>query len=483
MLYESKERIKQSLASHSWLGIAMGAVLYLICLSGTLAVFLHELERWQQPDIEEFSELPASAISRAYQQFMAQINGPQKTVWVILPTADLPRAHVSNGDVERFTNHNGDLKNEPIEGWVGMVRELHYYLHLPKNIGMIVVAIFGVMLIALTVSGVMAHPSILKDAFKFRVSQTYRLQQTDLHNRLSVWGLPFILVITLTGAFIGLVNVLVLAAAPLFYDGDRDAVVSAVYGADPVVITDQRTFNVEKAIGELKRVAPEVTPIYIAFQQPDSEGQFLEIAATLPGRLTFSEIYRFDSEGNFFNHQGLSDGPIGRQIAYSVYRLHFGQFGGFAVKLMYAFMGLALTMACASGINIWLAKRKYKNWHNDVWVGFVWGTPLALSVSAIAAMANPLWATLTFWCVLSLTLTGALYRQDDSRSRVMIKLALGLSLLLIVTVHSAIHGVQSLFVPVWTTHIVASLLGFYWTISAYRKLGVQSVVVPEVTSA
>jgi len=76
-----------------------------------------------------------------------------------------------------------------------------------------------------------------------------------------------------------------------------------------------------------------------------------------------------------------------------------------------------------------------------------------------------------------------LYRQDDSRSRVMIKLALGLSLLLIVTVHSAIHGVQSLFVPVWTTHIVASLLGFYWTISAYRKLGVQSVVVPEVTSA
>lgn len=48
----------------------------------------------------------------------------------------------------------------------------------------------------------------------------------------------------------------------------------------------------------------------------------------LPGRLVYSEIYRFTLDGEYINHQALSDGPAGRQLAYSVYRLHFGQFGG-----------------------------------------------------------------------------------------------------------------------------------------------------------
>lgn len=52
------------------------------------------------------------------------------------------------------------------------------------------------------------------------------------------------------------------------------------------------------------------------------------IAAMLPGRLVYSEIYRFTLDGEYINHQALSDGPAGRQLAYSVYRLHFGQFGG-----------------------------------------------------------------------------------------------------------------------------------------------------------
>ena len=40
---------KRSLQSHTWLGLVVSAVMFLICLSGTIAVLHKEFERWEQP--------------------------------------------------------------------------------------------------------------------------------------------------------------------------------------------------------------------------------------------------------------------------------------------------------------------------------------------------------------------------------------------------------------------------------------------------
>ena len=42
---------KRSLQSHTWLGLVVSAVMFLICLSGTIAVLHKEFERWEQPNI------------------------------------------------------------------------------------------------------------------------------------------------------------------------------------------------------------------------------------------------------------------------------------------------------------------------------------------------------------------------------------------------------------------------------------------------
>ena len=448
----------------------MGAFIYLICFSGTLSVFLHEFERWQQPNIDEFAQLSPAAVKNAYQQTLAKNDAPQKAIWVVLPTEDMPRAHTANDDGEWFTDAQGNLTEEPIEGWVATVRELHYYLHLPKTFGMMVVGLFGIMLIALAISGIMAHPSIIKDAFKLRTAQSYRLQQTDIHNRLSVWGLPFILMIALTGALIGLLNIIVIITAPLFFNGDHEAVGHAVFGADPIMQTERRDFNIDNAFSELQRVAPAATPIYAVFQQPNSEQQFIEIGATLPGRLTYSEIYRFDSEGNYYNHQGLADGPIGRQTAYSIYRLHFGHFGGFIVKICYMLFGFALTVVSVSGINIWLAKRPFQNWHNDIWAGLVWGAPLAISFSATASLSQPAWSTPIFLLALTSILIAALACKNPNKTKQALKLTLGMNLIALAASHSFIHATHWQVVPVVATNLIFTLLGLYFLTSSYQRL-------------
>ncbi len=433
--------IKQLLAGHGWLGVTVGAVLYLICLSGTVLVFMQEIERWEQPGISEYETLPTAAVANALQQLRQYQTETEQTLWVVLPTESLPRAHASVGDQEWYLDPQGNFIDQPAVPWLEMLGHLHYYLHLPENIGMIIVGIFGVLLLALSISGVLAHPSIIKDAFKFRRSKSYRLSQVDLHNRLGVWGLPFNLMIALTGAFIGVVSLLILVAAPVFYEGDREAVVHAVYGEDPVLRAQQPSFNIEQAVRELQQRAPDDQPIYFAFQQTGSDQHYLEIATASPDRLIYSEIYRFDAAGHYINHQGFSDGPMGRQVAYSVYRLHFGAFDGWAIKVLYLIFGLALSAVCVSGINIWFAKRKIITRLNTLWAAVVWGAPLALVMTALIPLWFPLLPTPgLFWSCLLIMLFGSGFSAQAETVAKRMKLGLGLSLVVLAVSHCYLHA-------------------------------------------
>ena len=474
MLYASKRLVKQMLHAHKWLGVSLGAALYLICLSGTVLVLGFEFQRWEQPHIDEFETMSPTAIDNARQQILQRLDATPETIWVITPTQDMPRAHVATADHEWFTDVDGNLTEIPLEeaGFASMLRHLHYYLHLPENVGMIIVGIFGVMMLGLALSGVLAHPAIIKDAFKLRLGQSYRLQQTDIHNRLSVWSLPFSSMIAITGAYIGLISVMAAVAAPLLYNNDRDAVMNAVYGADPVMDAEVKPINTSRALEELWRISPEAKPIYLAYQHPGTRKQFLEIAATLPGRLTYSEIYRFNSDGDYVNHQGLSDGPLGRVVAYSVYRLHFGQFGGFGVKLLYIVFGLALTVVCASGINIWLAKRKRETRVNSAWAALVWGAPLGLSGSALLALFLPTSATAAFWVITALVLITGIVVNHAVQIRAALQWALSVSLVILPITHlwhAGAHKAAGIALPVDFILLATGLVGV-WLLSRQSKV-------------
>ncbi len=395
----SSSFVKSSLNGHSLLGIVLGALMYLICLTGTLVVFFEEFERWEQPNIEEFKQFNAEQIERSVSEFLNKTRQSPESLYVVLPTEAVPRVHVSGDQKEWFVSQQGELLEPPNASWTHLLKELHINLHLPQTFGIIIVGALGAMLCGLIVSGILAHPRIFKDAFTFRRGGNYRLEQADLHNRLSVWGTPFYFMIALTGAYIGLVGLLIALIAPLEFEGDRDAVVDYVYGADPVVKRTPTPINYQAIIDTLATTNQQAKPIYWVIQNINTPAQFVEVAATLPNRLIYSEMYRFNSDGTLINHQGLSDGPVGRQMAYSVYRLHFGHFHSGWVKIFYGLLGLALTVISATGINIWLTKRKYKSPLNDAWVGFVWGVPLALIIAAIVAILGTA-SFAVFWLTL-----------------------------------------------------------------------------------
>ncbi|MCG8382956.1 MAG: PepSY domain-containing protein [Gammaproteobacteria bacterium] len=464
----STHTIKQSLSAHSSLALTTAALLYLICLTGTLSVFFEEFERWEQPNIEEYLDYSPNQIQTAIQHFQERVSEQPKTLWIVLPTKAVPRMHVSGDGQEWFINADGSLSEPPLEAWTTMVTKLHMQLHLPEDIGFILVGIMGVILCSLIFSGLLSHPNLFKDAFRWRLGRP-TLAQVDLHNRLSIWALPFFLMIAFTGAFIGLMGLFSVIAGTAFYDNDNHALLDAIYGGDPVISEAVPNLDFDNAFKILKTTVPDAVPIYLAIQNINTESQYFEIAATLPERLIYSEIYRFRADGSLINHQRLSDGEAGRQIAYSVYRLHFGHYASFWVKLVYGLLGLALTIICASGINIWLARRKFESVLNDLWVAVVWGLPLSLTVAALLSFYN--WPPLrVFGITETIVMVLALAMKKPFKTRGILMALLVMSLLAVAltrTLHRLNEATPAIF-PGVNASIVA--IAFVLGIVLYRHI-------------
>ncbi|MBC3766904.1 PepSY-associated TM helix domain-containing protein [Neptunicella marina] len=392
----SKLFSQQSLKAHAWLGLLTGALMYWVCLSGALAVYYPLLERWEQPDIQEYRTLSDANLQKAYEA-ANQLSADTHHLFIMLPTEEMQRPSIASDTQSWLINHDGSLGGSKSHPWKDMLVNLHLYLHLPYNIGMLVVSVLGALLCALILSGVIAHRRIFKDAFNLRFKGQAVQTQADIHNRISVWGLPFHLMIGITGAYFGLASLINVFFAEVFYQDDQSKLMADLYGAEPALSQPVSAASIDVAMQNLRELAPQAEPFYVTLEDVGEPEQYMIIGAHFKDRLIYAEQYRFDSQGNYINKVGFSDGSAAKQAMFSIYRLHFGHFGHALVQVMYLLLGLGLSVVSVTGINLWLSKRKGRDFINNAWQGIVWGTPLALVISAIGQILLGIAAVPGFW--------------------------------------------------------------------------------------
>lgn len=418
--------VKRALAGHAAIGLVAGALLYIVCLTGTIAVFYPELQRFEQADAPEMHAIAPDAVQRAVTSVLDAGRGKPTTthLYVHLPVEDLPRTTITTDTSAVHVFTDGRLANPEEIAWSDFLVALHYLLNIPGVLGITIVGALGVMILALAISGVVAHPRIFRDAFRLRARDTGGLGLADWHNRLSVWSLPFSVVVALTGAVIGLGSVVAYGLAAGHHGGDMEAVYQPVFG--PEGKPDKRLApvpDVAAALAYMARHYPGVTPSYAILHDPLTLGQEVQISALHPRRLIFAENYRFDGHGRFLGSAGLADGKLGQQAAASNYGLHFGNFGGLPVKLAYVLFGAALTAICATGTYIWLGKRRRRG-HDEPrllksWDAVVWGVPMVLALTLIArfVLGNTAPLVAIFWIGTLLVVCAALAPVPPARFR------------------------------------------------------------------
>lgn len=457
--------VRQMLAGHSILGLALAAPIYLICLTGSLVVFVADLRAWEQPRAPVVGALTAEALDRVIAHGVSA-GGKAPTVYVMAP-----RMSAGHLTVETYAGRSHHAEWADGDGrafgrietpFVDFADAVHMYLTLPQTVGLIVVGVSGVALLALIVSGVLAHPRIFRDAFTLRWGGSRRLQEADLHNRLSVWGLPFHLAVTLTGAFFGLSNLMALALATAAYDGDIAKAYGPLLGpaVSPAEAKAPPPSDLPPVATLLRQIG--VTDIarqvdYIGIENAGAQGMRLSIETAAPDRLPRGERWFFDAQGRLLGAGGYASGSVGAQVYASAASLHFGSFGegragAAAVRIAYGLLGLALTVITAGGIGIWLARRRDAGRAaprtEALWLGVVWAVPLSLAVAALGAFAG-VPPTPVFWGLgLALCAAAPFTARIGASAGAFVsrwgKLSAGLAIAAVAVVHTVLRDPPTL---------------------------------------
>lgn len=418
--------VARALSAHAVIGLLAGALLYIVCLTGTVVVFYEEWQRIEQPAAPEMEAISPEAVQLAIARVLETERDKKATahLYVHLPVDTLPRTTITTDHQAVHIDPNGAIAVPEENGWSEFLLNLHYRLMLPSTLGLTIVGALGVMILALSISGIVAHPRIFRDAFRLRAQNAGGVGLADWHNRLGVWTLPFAVAVALTGAMIGLGQINGYGLAASFYHGDIEAAYAPIFGAEakpdarPAPLPD-----VTRALSQMRIGFPEATPQYVVLHDPLTAGQHIQVIAGHRRRLIFGEYYNFDADGRLLGTAGLSDGALGQQMAASAYNLHFGNFGGLPVKIAYVTFGLALSVITATGVSIWLGKRRRRGIDEprlrNAWDAVTWGVPIALTLCFLSRLVigNGAPFTLIFWGAAALTLFGAVLPASRWRAK------------------------------------------------------------------
>lgn len=450
----SSEFTRSLLDGHGLIGVIFGAVIYMLCLSGTLIVLVDQLTIWESPQAPVVRQVTPELLQRvsedAYRR--AKSAGVAHDIFINGPTPELPILNIyAYGEGGEAGDHRewsvdaaGQLGPELNVPWVEFVQTLHFNLTIPGALGRYLVGIFGTLLLASLFTGILAHRRILKDAFRLRWGGSKRLTNADLHNRIGVWALPFHLIVSLTGSLLGLSGLIIFMLAMIAFKGDQTRAIASLLG--PQATEDARPApvpDIRPMLAQIEAETPGAQVSQLRFEHVGTAGQQVTVSVAAPGYLTRAESYVFSPEGKLKKKAGFTDGNVGMRIYGMLTPLHYGTYGGLPLKIIYALLGSGLTLIVATGGNVWLARRRDQGRAapllERMWIGLLWGQPVALALAALGtitglAAALPVYwgATTLIWVVLS-----AMRRADNPAS--VLRACAGGLLLGLAVVHVVIY--------------------------------------------
>jgi len=346
---------------HGWTGLLLGWVLFVMCLAGTLSVFKPEIGCWMRPETVATAD-PADAIAAAG-RWLAQ-NTRESTGWYLTaPDGRMNTVEAAYSDGGTFLYRALD----PVTG-APAAREtfggeffyrLHFELELPFPWGRLLASLAAAFMLVALVTGIIAHRRIFKDFFTFRTGKGQR-SWLDGHNALGVLAMPFHLMITFTG-------LVTLASLSMPWG------IAAAYGDDVLAMYHDLTPGIaERAATGTKVPLAPLAPMLREAQRRFGGAPVGRVYVINPGdSAAVVTAFRADSGQIGFTPAEISfDGTTGKVLAgwaenrpgvqtYNVvYGLHMGRFAPSLTRWLYFLGGAMLTLAIATGLVLWVVKRR-----------------------------------------------------------------------------------------------------------------------------
>lgn len=426
--------LRTFMAVHSWVGLAAGLFLFIAFYAGAISVFTHELLDWGKPA----SEAPAPDVAIAKSQALldaslARYPEIAPSTYLILPGDHGPAPTVywydlATTDMHRYVadQAHGSLEVPYRSGFVDFVYDLHFTAGLPRTFGTWLFGLVCVLYGLALVSGVVLYaPAFLKDLFALRVGRNLKRLWQDAHNVIGVLSLPFHVAFAWSGAVL-CIGLLMLAPFQALVFGDKlmKAVETDLDIAPAVATTGIRKpmLSVADLVARAERALPglEVDSLFYA-NAGDAHARVTAYGAMSQRSLnTFGGVAMDATTGAVVKALGAAEFPPGMSMLRGLQALHFGSFGGTAVKWLYFLLGLAGAFLFYSGNLLWIeARRKRRQPEQPRRARFMASLTLGVCLGCVAgvsavflagALLPEAWAPRTYFAVFFAAIAWAFLR-------------------------------------------------------------------------
>jgi uncharacterized iron-regulated membrane protein len=325
-------------------------------------VFKNEVDLWANPGL---ARLPRAAAPASLDTIVRNVQAayPDARVETItLPDAVTPSHFVfvrekDQGEQQRtklaVRSDTGAVVG-PVDSQLGQfLRMLHVFLFFgPRWI----VGFLGVAMLVLIGTGFVIHRKIIAELFTQRWGRSLRVVMSDLHKAAGIWGLAFHIVIAFTGAWLGL--------APVFERGFA-YVMQAAPGQLASPVREAAPAAAMRPLDEARAAALRAVPDFQLQRIVLRHWGHADAQAVFFGGLStrLASTVQVQVEGATAQVKAVRD-PRTRgfwsQFNGLMEPLHFGDFGGLALKWLYFALGLTPAFLSLSGTLIWLDGRRQR---------------------------------------------------------------------------------------------------------------------------
>jgi len=474
-----RDRTKRIYDLHSWSGILCGLFVYFVSFTGVVALFGDEIKSWENPDYR--FEVPATQVP--LQPLIDELTseaskrGTFEDFNFRLPTAGEPAiqgrlfGRTAEGG-ERFElqriwhPETGEVIPDRGLGLSFWLIDIHRKLMLPNTIGRTLVGIAGVMLMLSIITGILIHKKILKELFTWRLDRSIRLRWQDSHKAIGVWGLPFHFMIALTGAFLGLVVVMVPITGFLAFKGDTAAIVEAVRGPHlDATGVDAPMSSLDVARRSAEDLAGGPAAIVLVSHWGDETARYTFLFAESDKLIRYSQVVVDGVSGTVVAKRLTEREGLASRVSAAITPLHYATFGGLWVKLLYALLGIGLCIVIATGMMLWLERRLHGYaGHSQGQQGyvvlsrFVVGGTSGLALATVAVFyADKLmtvtpdtrlfWTGTVYFAAWVVTVFYALIRSNSYAANRELLMATAVGLLALPALNNAIMSAAGTFAP------------------------------------
>jgi uncharacterized iron-regulated membrane protein len=348
---------------HKWSSLVCTVFMLLLCLTGLPLIFHHEIGHLLGTEVEApemAKDTPRVSLDNVLKvavdrfptkggMFISREEDDDRVWFVTL--SDTPTSETDIKQVAVDARTGVPLAEPQLEGgFMNIMFHLHVDLFagLP---GTLFLGFMGILLMVAIVSGVVLYwPFMRKLEFgSVRRNLSPRIKWLDMHNMLGIVTLVWASVVTFTG----IINTLADPVISLWQHDQMSEMVAPYKGLPP----PKELGSLQVAVDAAVALEPGMELAFIAFpgttfSSPHHYGVFMRGNTPFTSKL-FKPVLVDAVTGKVTDSRTLPWYVTAFLVSQP---LHFGDYGGMAMKILWALLDIAMIVVLGSGLYLWLKR-------------------------------------------------------------------------------------------------------------------------------